>query len=120
MKIHATISKTRHFAKFVAFFTTRKKARTFYAMQKTIYCDDYDNLLQWLKKKRIGGKLTMRQLAMRLDVHHSWVGRVELGERRLDVMEFVRYCNALEADPFEGLACLAKPAVSPTPRRGRT
>jgi len=75
-------------------------------MQKTIYCDEYDNLLRWLKEKRLEGKLTMRQLAVRLDVHHSWVGRVELGERRLDVMEFVRYCNALEANPFEGLACL--------------
>ncbi len=47
--------------------------------------------------------LTMRQLAERLDVHHSWIGRVELGERRLDVMEFVRYCHALEADPTEGI-----------------
>ncbi len=102
---------TSHFFKFVAFFTTPQKMRTFRVMQKTIYCDEYDNLLQWLKEKRMEGKLTMRQLAMRLDVHHSWVGRVELGERRLDVMEFVRYCNALDADPFEGLACLTEPGV---------
>ena len=83
--------------------------RTFLVMQKTIYCTEYDKLLKWLKERRMEEKLTMRQLAVRLDVHHSWVGRVELGERRLDVMEFVRYCNALEADPFKGLACLIKP-----------
>jgi transcriptional regulator with XRE-family HTH domain len=77
-------------------------------MQKTIYCNEYDRLLQWLKEKRMEKKLTMRQLAVRLDVHHSWVGRVELGERRLDVMEFVRYCYALEVDPAEGLACLTQ------------
>jgi len=98
---------------FVAVFTTMRKVRIFRVMQKTIYCDEYDNLLQWLKEKRVEGELTMRQLAVRLDVHHSWVGRVEVGERRLDVMEFVRYCNALEADPFEGLACLTEFNYSP-------
>jgi len=91
-----------------------RKTRIFRVMQKTIYCNEYDNLLQWLKEKRMTRKLTMRQLAVRLDVHHSWVGRVELGERRLDVMEFVRYCNALEADPFEGLACLTEFNYYPT------
>ena len=97
----------------VAYFTTPQKVRIFRAMQKTIYSAEYDNLLQWLKKKRIEGKLTMRQLAGRLDVHHSWVGRVELGERRLDVMEFVRYCHALEANPSEGLACLTSSITPP-------
>ncbi len=89
-------------------------------MQKTIYCNEYDKLLKWLKEKRVEGRLTMRQLAVRLDVHHSWVGRVELGERRLDVMEFVRYCNALEADPFEGLACLTEPRHCPANSKKRS
>ncbi len=72
-------------------------------MEKTIYSDEYGNLLRWLQEKRKQKKLTMRDLAKRLDVHHSWIGRIELGERRLDVMEFFRYCTALEVDPHEGL-----------------
>ena len=84
-------------------------------MQKTIYCDEYGNLLQWLKARRMEKKLTMRQLAKKLDVHHSWIGRVELGERRLDVMEFVRYCIALEADPCQGIEeILGSPTQSPS------
>ena len=72
-------------------------------MEKTIYCEEYGKLLCWLKACRKKNGLTMRQLAKRLDVHHSWVGRVEVGERRLDVMEFIRYCKAMEVDPLEGL-----------------
>ncbi len=47
--------------------------------------------------------LTQRQLAELLDVPYSWVGKVELGERRLDIIEFVRLCKALGVDPHEGL-----------------
>ncbi len=43
----------------------------------------------------------MRELAERLDVIHSWIGKVELGERRLDVIEYIQYCKALGVDPIE-------------------
>ena len=72
-------------------------------MQKTIYSDDYARLRQWLRDQRTGKGLTMREMGDRLGVIHSWVGKVELGERRLDVIEYIRYCNALEVDPHEGL-----------------
>ena len=47
--------------------------------------------------------LTMRDLAERLGVIHSWIGKVELGERRLDVVEYIHYCKVLEVDPIEGI-----------------
>ncbi len=75
-------------------------------MQKTIYSEEYGNLLLWLKGKRVESGMTMRQLAEQLDVHHSWIGRVELGERRLDILEYTRFCKALNADPCEGLHLL--------------
>ena len=81
-------------------------------MQKTIYCDEYGRLLRWLKLKRQKENLTLRQLAERLNVHHSRIGRIETGERRLDVFEFIRYCAALKADPHEGLDCLLPNASS--------
>ena len=46
----------------------------------------------------------MREVAVMLGVPHSWVGKVETGERRLDVAELVRLCRALKIDPHQGLA----------------
>lgn len=75
-------------------------------MEKTIYAEDYRSLLFWLRKLRRERKLTMRELASRLGVHHSWIGRIESGERRLDVAEFVRLCNELGGNPNDGLSLL--------------
>lgn len=45
----------------------------------------------------------MRDLAERLEVSHSFVGKVEQGERRLDVVEFIQYCKALNVSPLTGI-----------------
>lgn len=57
----------------------------------------------WLRSERLRLGLTMRELAHRLDRPHSFVQRVEEGDRRLDVVEFVWYCQALGIDPALGL-----------------
>ena len=57
----------------------------------------------WLRNERLRLGLTMRELALRLDRPHSFVQRVEEGDRRLDVVEFVWYCQALGIDPLLGL-----------------
>lgn len=43
--------------------------------------------------------LTQRELAARLGRPHTWVGKIETGERRLDVGEFVEVAKALGVDP---------------------
>jgi len=48
----------------------------------------------------------MRALAERLDVPHTWMGKVEQAERRMDILEFVRICKALDVSPHEGLDLL--------------
>lgn len=45
----------------------------------------------------------MRDLAERLEVPHSFVGKVEQGERRLDVVEYIQYCEALNVSPLIGI-----------------
>lgn len=50
----------------------------------------------------------MRELAERLDVPHSWVGKIETGERRLDICEYVRLCAALKCDFKEGIDVLLR------------
>jgi len=77
-------------------------------MQKTIYSPEYSHLLNWLRSKRHERGISMRELGEKLEIHHSWVGKIEQGERRLDIVEYLRVCNALEIDPHEGLTMLEK------------
>jgi len=72
-------------------------------MRKTIASPRYRKLVLWLKSNREGQGLSMRALADKLQVPHSFVQKIETMERRLDVMEYVSYCGALGIDPKEGL-----------------
>ncbi len=47
--------------------------------------------------------VTQRELARRLGRAHSYVGRIETGDRRLDLPEFIEWCEQLKADPLEVL-----------------
>ncbi len=44
-------------------------------------------------------KLTMRALSERIGTPHSFVGKTEKTQRRMDLAEFVVYCEGLELDP---------------------
>ena len=68
-------------------------------MKKTIYTIESKMFITWLKLQRSNAGLTQRELAVLLDIHHSIVGKIETGERRLDVVEFIDYCQQLNADP---------------------
>ena len=82
-------------------------------MKKTIYSQEYSQLLKWLRAQRKQKDITMRELGDKLGVIHSWIGKVEQGERRLDVVEYLRICDALGIDPHEGLK-IVKNALLPS------
>ncbi len=48
--------------------------------------------------------LTQRQLATRLGRSDSFVWKIEAGERRVDVLEFLEIARALRVDPLKLLA----------------
>lgn len=75
-------------------------------MRKTIYQGKYRELLGWLAAAREARGLSIRELGDLLGRPNSYVTKTELGERRLDVFEFVQYCKALEVDPVIGLRML--------------
>ena len=75
-------------------------------VQKTITSSKYANLINWLKQARKDQGISMRELASRLDEPHSFVQKIEIMERRLDVFEYTLYCKALDLDPIDGLAFL--------------
>ncbi len=63
-------------------------------------------LLKWLREARETKGMTMRDVAQIMKIPHSWIGKVESGDRRLDVIEFVKYCQIIGADPFKGMKLL--------------
>lgn len=68
-------------------------------MQKTIYSKESRALAKWLRKQRVEAGFTLRRFAKLLGIHHSILGKIEIGERRIDVVEFIKLVEALDADP---------------------
>lgn len=67
-------------------------------LKLSIHSPEYIWLRQLFIKRREELGLSQRALASRLDVVYSFIGKVETGDRRLDVFEFMAYCEALELD----------------------
>ena len=73
-------------------------------LKLSIHSPEHIWLRQLLIKRREELGLSQRALATRLDVVYSFIGKVETGDRRLDVFEFVAYCEALEMDANDVLS----------------
>ena len=50
--------------------------------------------------------LSQHELALRLKTSQTVIARIEIGERRIDVVEFIDLARALRIDPREVLAQL--------------
>lgn len=68
-------------------------------MNKTIYSRQGQHLRETIVALRRKAGLSQRQLAAKLKREHNLIGRLELGERRLDVVEFFWICKACDANP---------------------
>ena len=77
-------------------------------MKKAIHTKHSQVLRQALVQLRQQAGLTQRQLAQRLRRERSLVGRLELGERRVDVVEFFWICQACGADPARTASSLMR------------
>lgn len=56
-----------------------------------------------LRRMRKQAGLTQRALATRLSMHATMVHRSEIGDRRIDPVEFVAWCRACNADPSKAI-----------------
>lgn len=70
-------------------------------MEKSTFTPLYKAFRTKLVAMRKAAKLNQRQLAARLGREHSFISRIELGERRLDVVEFYWVCQACGQDPVQ-------------------
>ena len=72
-------------------------------MTRSINTDEMLALQDWLKSQHKSQNLTMQNLADRMARPNSFIAKVEQGERRLDVVEYIWYCIALNIDPRVGI-----------------
>lgn len=68
---------------------------------KTIHQDRYSRLIGEMVKLRKDKKVTQTQLAQQLGKPQSYVAKIETLERKLDIVEFVDWCNAIGQSPSD-------------------
>lgn len=73
----------------------------------SIYESDYSSLRSALRLVRLEAELTQTELARRLGVGQSYVSKIERGEAFVEVLLYVRWCQACGADPGATLASLS-------------
>ena len=76
------------------------------SLRKSIHHNLHASLRKTLIKTRKDLGLSQRDLAEKLGITHSIIGKIETGDRRLDVIEFYEYTKALELVPSETLFLL--------------
>ncbi len=89
-------------------------------MRKSTHTAEYARLRRRLADIRNAAGLSQRHLAAALRVPHTWVAKVESGERRIDLVEFGWFCAACGASAAdEAAGLLGKPPARQSTRRGR-
>ena len=76
--------------------------------KKSVHSKAYEPVVERLIALRKKAGLTIRQLAKRLGRDHHLVWRIENRERRIDLLEFIAFCEACGADPVKEVTSLAK------------
>lgn len=77
-------------------------------MEKTFGSAHHEALIALLIEKREAAGMTQADLASRLGEYQSFVARVESGQRRIDVAEFLQLATVLGFDAEEAIAQIKK------------
>ncbi|MCA1442678.1 helix-turn-helix transcriptional regulator [Ensifer sp. IC4062] len=72
-------------------------------MQKTLGSRGHEALVALLIEKRKIAGLTQDDLAKAVGEHQSFIARLESGQRRIDVIEYVTLAQVIGFDPIEAL-----------------
>jgi DNA-binding helix-turn-helix protein len=64
-------------------------------MTKSVFTKEYKFMLEQLVKARKKAGLSQRELSEKLNMPSSFVGKYELGERRLDIIEVLQIAMVL-------------------------
>jgi len=83
---------------------------------KSVFTRKHDQFRRMLVAARKRARLTQVELAHRLSRPQSFVSKMERGERRLDVVEFLEVADALAIDPTTFIEHLRRPASASSKR----
>ncbi|HHW7567298.1 TPA: helix-turn-helix domain-containing protein [Mannheimia haemolytica] len=72
-------------------------------LRLSIHSSEHIWLRELFLKRRLELGLTQRTLGEKMGVLYSFIGKVETGDRRLDIFEFIAYCKGLDLDPLSVL-----------------
>jgi len=72
-------------------------------MSRTLRSARHEALIALLIEKRRQAGLTQAQVATKLKRYQSYVATVESGQRRIDVVEFLDFADAIGFDPREAI-----------------
>ena len=74
---------------------------------KSIHHPAYKTLQRRLAEARTGAGMTQEKLAAKLARPQSFVSKVEAGDRRLDVVEYIQWMRAVNMDPTAIITALS-------------
>jgi transcriptional regulator with XRE-family HTH domain len=77
-------------------------------MRKSLGSARHKALIDLLIQKREAAGMTQAGLAERLGEYQSFVARLESGQRRVDVVEFLDLADAVGFDPARTISALKK------------
>lgn len=77
-------------------------------MEKTLHTARHRALVDLLVEKREAAGMTQAVLAARLGQYQSFIARLESGQRRIDVVEFLALADILRFDPLAALILIEK------------
>ncbi len=69
--------------------------------RKSIHSKEHVNLRKFWKSKREALGLSQRAFARKHNYDYSLISKIERGDRRLDSIETVQYCENLKVNPYE-------------------
>lgn len=85
-------------------------------MARSLHTLAHRELVSAVVALRKAAGLSQRELAKRLGREQNFVGRIETGQRRIDLVEWVAICRACQADPEAQTITLVRKLDTTTPK----
>jgi transcriptional regulator with XRE-family HTH domain len=77
-------------------------------LEKTLGSARHKFLVNLIISKREAAGLTQAQLAEKLGEYQSFVARLESGQRRIDIVEFLDFASTLGFDPAKAIRLIGR------------
>ena len=82
------------------------------ALVKSVWTQRHKALVTLLVQHRRQAGLTQTEVARKLGEHQSFIARVESGQRRIDLVEFLTLAEIIGFDPVEAVRAVSLTAAS--------